>query len=83
MGKAVWDYSCLMTRCLEEKPKETKVRDFCDLECFVCPCLLGMHFQSHYWLDLGNGAVADLPLLSCQTQHDGFHPNKPARSLWE
>lgn len=82
MGKAIWNYSYLMTSCLEDKPKEAKGRDFCDLECFVCPYLLGMNFQSHYWLDLGYGAVADSPLLSCQTQHDVFHPNKPDRSLW-
>lgn len=76
MGKAVWNYSCLMARCLEEEPKEGKGRDFSDLECFVCLDLLGMHFQSHYWLDLGCGAVADTALLSCQIQHDVFYPNR-------
>lgn len=61
-----------MTRCLEEDPKESKGRDFSGLECFVCLYLLRMHFQSHCLFDLVYGAVADSPLLSRQTQHDGF-----------
>lgn len=48
-----------MTRCLEEEPEEGKGRDFSDLD--LCPYLLEMHLEHHYWLDLRYGAVADSP----------------------
>lgn len=33
----------------------------------VCVCL-GIHAQPCYWLDLGHGTVAALPLLDCWVQ---------------